>query len=199
MEEAWEFAALDMASRPAIPAAIKRAIREEAGYRCGVPTCRDKGPFDFEHIEPWAKVRKHELHNIILLCVSCHARVTRGEIDKSAIKTYKKNLAIFTGRYTLYEMRMLEALYKANKFKLVAPGMVVNTYQTKDGPEPQEYFYIMENSEFLHIEGLLADGYVQAAKHAQFDLGLGKFAIIASPGGLEFYERFYTGDDLEGQ
>ena len=111
MEETWELAALDMASRPAIPAAMQRAIKEEAGYRCAVPTCRDKGPFDFEHIDPWAEVQKHEEHNIILLCVSCHARVTRGEMSKAAIKTYKRNLAITNGRYSLIEMRLLEEIY----------------------------------------------------------------------------------------
>jgi len=154
VEEAWELAALvAMANRPKIPAAIQRAIKEEAGYRCAVPTCRDKGPFDFEHIDPWASAKKHEEHNIVLLCVSCHARVTRGEINKRAIKNYKRNLAIISGRYSLYEMRLLE-LYYIHTSLNEEEEVLFNT----------EAVIFIKESEKLHFTGLLKDDYIELSR-----------------------------------
>lgn len=138
-----------MASRPKIPAALQRALKEEAGYRCAVPTCRAIGPFDFEHIEPWAKVKRHEEHNIVLLCVSCHARVTRGEIDKNAIKAYKRNLALINGRYSLFELRLIENIRDSK----------TGTFAGQMRIDPKSIFMITEVQK-LHIDGLLRDGII---------------------------------------
>ncbi len=133
-------------SRPAIPAAMKRAVQQEAGYRCAIPTCRDKGPFNFEHIVPWAEVKEHEEHNIILLCVGCHARVTRGEISKDAIREYKRNLAIINSRYSLYEMRLIQSFY--DNFERAKRGEVFSTsLKTKiTNAESGEILQTYENS-----------------------------------------------------
>lgn len=111
MEEAW---GLVVVSRPQVPSDLKRRLKEEAGYRCAVPNCRDTGPFDFEHIENWSKVEEHRFDNMVLLCVKCHARTWRkegGTISKSSVRNYKRNLAIISGRYSLYEMRLIEVLW----------------------------------------------------------------------------------------
>ena len=153
MEETWEFAALGMVSRPAIPVAIKRAVEVEAGYRCAIPTCRDKGPHDFEHIDEWSKVKTHEFHNIILLCVGCHARVTRKNtsatpISKDALRKYKRNLAITNGRYSLFEMRLLENYYACAK---IINGRI---------DIPQQSIFFITDKDLLHLGGLLHDGYI---------------------------------------
>ena len=151
MEETWELAALVMATRPAIPAAVKEAVKREAGYRCAVPRCRDKGPFDFEHIDDWVKVQKHEFHNIVLLCVSCHAKVTRTkEISKASIRSYKRNLAIISGRYSLFEMRLLE-LYK-NSNSIIKDGKV--------HLDEKAYLFITERDR-LHLMGLEKDKFIR--------------------------------------
>jgi len=155
LEETWELAALDMTSRPAIPASIRREVEQEAGYRCAIPTCRDKGPFDFEHIDEWSKVKKHEFHNIILLCVSCHARVTRkgtsaAPISKDALRKYKRNLAIISGRYSLYEMRLLELFY--GKATLDEEGIIRT---------PSELTFFVNTTDKIHVAGLLKDGFIE--------------------------------------
>ena len=170
MEETWEFAALDMASRPEIPAEMKRAVQEEAGYRCAIPTCRDKGPFDFEHIEEWSKVEKHEFHNIILLCVSCHARVTRkntsaAPISKGALRTYKRNLAIISGRYSLFEMRMLEGYFELKMQRVSQEDSI--TFESEVVEDVGAFIgnnatYFASEIDLLHMKGLLRDDFIEA-------------------------------------
>ena len=79
-------------NRPAIPAELYRSIKVEAGHKCAVPTCRQT-PIEIAHIEPWAKVKKHEFHNLIALCPTCHTRFDKGEIDSKSMKIYKANLS----------------------------------------------------------------------------------------------------------
>ena len=82
----------------------------EAGHRCAIPTCRAIGPLEIEHIDEWAKVRKHEFVNMIVLCANCHGRkgVRRGEIDKKALRQYKESLAVLNSRYGEFERRILD-------------------------------------------------------------------------------------------
>ncbi|UOZ09586.1 HNH endonuclease [Amycolatopsis sp. WQ 127309] len=94
--------------RPKIPAALKRELLVEAGHRCAIPTCRQATPLQFDHIEDWAKVRKHEFSNMIVLCANCHARKTAGNIDRKSIHLYKANLSVLNNRYGDLEKRVLE-------------------------------------------------------------------------------------------
>ncbi|MBK1856401.1 HNH endonuclease [Verrucomicrobiaceae bacterium 5K15] len=80
------------ANRPAIPAELARSVKIEAGHKCAVPTC-GQTPVELAHIEPWAKVKKHEFHNLIALCPTCHTRFDSGVIDRKAMKIYKANLS----------------------------------------------------------------------------------------------------------
>lgn len=167
--ETRELRGLDMVSRT-IPAAIRREIEQEAGYRCAVPTCRDKGPFDFEHIDEWAIVQKHEFHNIILLCVSCHARVTRknataAPISKDALRRYKRNLAIVSGRYSLFEMRMLEGYFELKMQRVSQDDSI--SFETKVVEDVGTFIgnnaiYFASEIDLLHIKGLLRDDFVEA-------------------------------------
>lgn len=185
MEEAWEFAALDMGDRPAIPVAMQRAIKEEAGYRCAVPTCRDKGPFDFEHIEEWSKVKKHEEHNIILLCVGCHARVTRGEIHKEAVRAYKRNLALISARYSLYEMRVMEIFWVQLK-------------------NDKNIFQSIQTYEQIHIMGLMKDKIIQffnpnpdvKTTNIQHGVDVSMKHYILTKYGQTFVSNFFQGNEI---
>ncbi|MGW0163661.1 HNH endonuclease [Streptomyces sp. NPDC003343] len=96
--------------RPAIPAALRRAVLEEAGYACAVPTCRETTT-EIAHIEPWAKVKEHTFDNLIALCPNHHTRYDqKKEIPKQSIRQYKANLAILSGRYGSLERQALEWL-----------------------------------------------------------------------------------------
>jgi HNH endonuclease len=93
--------------RPALPAALEREVKIEAGYRCAVPACRQT-PVEIAHIVPWAEVKEHTFDNLICLCPTCHSRYDRGEIDRQAMKHYKANLSLLNGRYIDIERRVLD-------------------------------------------------------------------------------------------
>lgn len=94
--------------RPAIPRALDRAVRVEAGHRCAIPTCRATSGLQIHHIEKWSKVHEHSFENLILLCANCHARVTSGEIDRRSIAAYKSNLSVIASRYGDLERRIID-------------------------------------------------------------------------------------------
>jgi hypothetical protein len=79
----------------------------EAGHRCAIPTCRQI-PVELHHIEPWSKVKEHTFENLIALCPTDHARATKGEIDRKAMRIYKQNLAVLNSRYGELERRLLD-------------------------------------------------------------------------------------------
>jgi hypothetical protein len=125
--------------RPAIPAAMKRAVLEEAGYACAVPTCRATTT-ELAHIEPYAKVQEHAFDNLIALCPNCHTRFDqKKEIPKASILRYKDNLAVLNGRYSDLERRLLEAAAEA----------------------PRDVAWPIHRSVRLLLRNLITDGVVQ--------------------------------------
>src|SRR6059058_1324297 len=95
-----------MKDRPALPSALERQVRLEAGHRCAIPTCQQT-PVEIAHIVPWTQVMKHTFDNLIALCPTCHTRYDSGGIDRKAMKQYKANLSILSGRYGDLEQRIL--------------------------------------------------------------------------------------------
>jgi hypothetical protein len=82
-----EVAAIKEASRH-IPVEIKRQVRKECGFGCavcGMPF------FDYEHIIDFAKVKKHEAQNIVLLCPLHHASTTRKKLSKETVQEAKES------------------------------------------------------------------------------------------------------------
>ncbi|MFJ1782902.1 HNH endonuclease signature motif containing protein [Streptomyces anulatus] len=90
-----------------IPAELKRQLFVEGGHRCAIPTCKQGPPLQLCHIEPYAKVKRHEFHNIIVLCARCHDLHTHKLIDQKAMRQYKANLGVLNSRYGEYERRVL--------------------------------------------------------------------------------------------
>jgi hypothetical protein len=82
---------MSRASRPPIPAAVRRAILVEAGHKCAIPRC-GHGDVDIHHIVPWETCGKHEYANLISLCPNCHRRAHKGEIDRKSLHLYKAAL-----------------------------------------------------------------------------------------------------------
>lgn len=78
-------------SRPAIPAAIRRAVLVEAGHKCAIPRC-GHADVDIHHIIPWESCERHEYKNLIALCPNCHRRAHKGEIDRKSLLLYKSSL-----------------------------------------------------------------------------------------------------------
>jgi hypothetical protein len=116
--------------RPPIPAELQRELFIEAGYRCAIPTCRAVAPLTIEHIEDWARVKKHEFANMLVLCCNCHGLKGEGprKLDRKALRHIKANLGIINGRYGEMERRVLMYLAQfprpatGNTFMLKHPG-----------------------------------------------------------------------------
>jgi len=114
-----------------IPAEIRRAVLLEAGHACAIPTCQFPAT-EFAHIEPYAKVRRHEVSNIVALCPNHHHLFDQKKsIDRKAIKLYKTKLQFLNHRYTRYELRVLALL--AQKEAVVASGEIETMGLLMDG------------------------------------------------------------------
>ena len=98
--------------RPPISADLRRRVLVEAGHRCAIPTCRYI-EVDVHHIIPWSRARIHEYENLIALCPNCHRRADRGEIDRKALRLYKRNLRFVHDKYSQLEMDMMFELARA--------------------------------------------------------------------------------------
>lgn len=71
-----------------IPDGIKRRVRQECLFGCvfcGMPV------FEYEHIDDWALVQKHEVENIVLLCPTHHSAKTTGKLDRERIREQRAN------------------------------------------------------------------------------------------------------------
>ncbi|MBU6382886.1 MAG: HNH endonuclease [Verrucomicrobia bacterium] len=97
-----------MSDRPAIPIAIERAIKIEAGHRCAIPNCRHP-KVEIAHIIPWTEVQEHTFENLIALCPNCHDMYDKEEkIDRKSMLIYKANLGLLNYRYGEFERRVLQ-------------------------------------------------------------------------------------------
>lgn len=112
-------------SRPAVPAALKRELFEESGYRCAIPTCKGTSALEMAHIAPWSDVKSHAFENMIVLCAVDHTRYDRGEIPRKSILAFKNNLALLNGRYSDAERRILDAFAAMPEDRLEDTGLPI--------------------------------------------------------------------------
>lgn len=136
--------------RDYIPAALERALMLEAGYRCAVPACKTVDPLQIDHIVDYAKVKKHEFENMIVLCANCHNRKGKGarRLDRKALQLIKRNLGVINGRYNDTERRVLQHFVdNADLSHVVLPETpVLFGYLIKDG--------LLEGISDYRIEGV---------------------------------------------
>lgn len=126
--------------RPSIPAPMKRALMEEAGYRCAIQTCKSTEALEFAHIVPWSEVREHDFENLIVLCANDHYRYDNGRIPRKSIEAFKANLGLLRSRYSDAERRMLEAFaseppeyWEGRYFPIAGGTSYTMMYLVKDG------------------------------------------------------------------
>ncbi|MFF1908301.1 HNH endonuclease [Kitasatospora sp. NPDC058218] len=175
--------------RSAVPAALRRQVLVEAGHRCAVPTCRQH-PVDIEHINDWARVRKHEFENLIALCPTCHRRKGNGpdQIDRKALRQYKANLAVLNSRYGDLERRVIE----------IYAGMLRN-----DAVDPANMVPLsLGAGSWLHLMYLVQDGYlarVQWEGGIRIDHVLPVEKYQLTPAGAEFVQRWAAAQPLDPQ
>lgn len=97
-----------------IPEDIKRRVRQECNFGCalcGMPI------FEYDHIEEYSKVKKHEVDNIILLCPNHHGKKNQIDISRireARINPYNNNRKTISG-YKLEPNRTVDIEIGSNK------------------------------------------------------------------------------------
>ncbi|MGV0813711.1 HNH endonuclease signature motif containing protein [Mycolicibacterium boenickei] len=184
-------------NRPAVPAAIKRAVLIEAGHRCAIPTCRQT-PVEIAHIEPWSTVQAHAVENLIALCPTCHTRYDNGDIDRISMRQYKANLAILNNRYTETERQLLRAFVrKLEKVKLVEPSVTASGLADFVGIGRVRIYSEMD----WMLVNLVDDGLIAFREHErrvlkQQEQALNAKVVELTAKGAEFLEHWIAAEPL---
>lgn len=94
---------MDPETRPPIPEATKRVVRQRCGFGCvlcGLPV------YQIDHMVDWAEVRSHDPENLTLLCGTHHDAKTRGLLPPQVVQQANQEpwniKAGFTRPYGLY-------------------------------------------------------------------------------------------------
>jgi hypothetical protein len=113
--------------RKSIPDHIGRQVLIEAGYRCGVPTCRTILAIDLHHLVEFSEEGPNEPANLLALCPTCHALYHRGTIPREALYTYKLVLVSLSAAFdqpTIDLMLFLDRLDDEPHFFIGADTLV---------------------------------------------------------------------------
>lgn len=74
-----------MSSRPEIPEAVKREVRQRCGFgcvKCGAPL------YEYDHMVEYSVVQEHTADNITLLCSSHHDIHSRGQLPIQVLRSW---------------------------------------------------------------------------------------------------------------
>jgi len=75
-----------------VPRRVQKVIYQEAGSACSFCGERTVSALEVHHIEPRADGGENEPENLILVCSTCHSKITAGEISLSEILKAKLRL-----------------------------------------------------------------------------------------------------------
>ena len=90
-----------MVARKPIPKPIQLDVLTEAGWRCGVPTCRTVLALDLHHLVEVGEGGKNDAANLLALCPTCHALHHRGDLTREALYTYKAILVALSHAFDI--------------------------------------------------------------------------------------------------
>lgn len=108
--------------RRPIPLDVTITVLTEAGYRCGVPTCRNILALDLHHIVQVSEGGGNVADNLLALCPTCHALYHRGTIKPESIFTWKALLISLTRAFDVITLDQLLFLNKAEVDDLRVSG-----------------------------------------------------------------------------
>lgn len=133
--------------RKAIPLDVKVAVLTEAGYRCGVPTCRTILALDLHHMVQVSDDGDDVVGNLLALCPTCHALYHRGEIKRDSIYIWKSVLVSLTKAFDVFALDQLLFLDKPETVnlrvsgdgvlsfaRLIAAGLATFELKSQNGP-----------------------------------------------------------------
>jgi hypothetical protein len=111
--------------RRPVPSQVALDVLTEAGYRCGVPTCRGIIALDLHHLAPLRDGGPNTVANLIALCPTCHALFERGTIPQSSLVAWKAYLGSLTQAYDHAAIDLLWFLKKHPDFMCSGDGAAV--------------------------------------------------------------------------
>ena len=107
-----------MASRPAIPAEVERAVRERDKDAC--VDCGEPWPCDLDHDPPWEYVKEHKVSGIFLRCRACHKKKSARELKNIRATTRKAKK--HNGTYTRKKREIPSRKFQKSTRKLQSRG-----------------------------------------------------------------------------
>ncbi|WP_454810392.1 HNH endonuclease [Paenarthrobacter nitroguajacolicus] len=172
-------------SRPAVPAALERRLKEEAGYRCAIPTCRQTVNLEMAHIDPWSKVKERRFENMIVLCTTCHVRYDNvKDIPRLSILQFKANLSLLSHRYTQVENQVLR-----HYGKIAGAGLRPADYEYGIHPGMTILFTNLQADKLFATLQPESPSDIQGLEPAMF--------IVPTEAGSEFVVRMVEAGNLE--
>ena len=155
------------ARRKAIPAAVKRAVLQEAGFKCANPACQAILTLDVHHLHYVSDGGSNDPDNVLALCGHCHDLHHAGHIPTEALRSWKMLLLSLNQGF---DRRSLDLLLFLNH--LDEP----NYYVTPDA--------------LLEFASLVAAGLVAAERTSPFP----NWRVFLSRQGKLFVEAWRNGD-----
>jgi len=151
--------------------ARKRMALAEAGHRCAIPTCRHP-THEIAHILHESDNDDDSFANLIALCEKCQKK----EIDRQAIRGYKRNLAILNSRYSEFERRVFDQIAETDRRSFtVEPGFeILLMHAVNDG--------LLRRVELAHVGA-------QRGEPTQY-------TYEVTDEGLDFINRYVCGEDI---
>lgn len=137
------------------PEGVKRALREEAGFGCPVPGCRE--PFlTWHHFDPpWHEQHHHNSHGMIALCTKHHAMADGGVFSKQQLRKFKSSPQSVVEVRAKFEWARPKQLVRLGGFYL---GGRENTMKLEVGVFKEHFVGLRENSAgLLELSFVLRD------------------------------------------
>lgn len=103
--------------------AQKRRIKEEAGFKCAIPSCGNTSPLDLHHILDSQDGGSDSDDNLICLCRNCHGRYHDGVIPRESLINYKLRLQRISADLFQHEYNFLEKLFLDQIIELDIEGV----------------------------------------------------------------------------
>ena len=160
-----------MTKRKTIKEDTKRQVLIEAGYRCGVPTCRTILAIDLHHLVEVSDGGGDDEANLIALCPTCHALYHRKTIPRDALYAWK---GILVALGAAFDREAIDRLL----FLSICP----NDY------------LIVSGDGLLHFSRLIAAGLARVELKANNAWQLVTYAVNISPKGKLLIEAWKSGD-----
>jgi hypothetical protein len=79
-------------NRKTVPQKTKMLLQKEAESKCPLCSSDDVDHFQFHHIDE--NPENNDPANLLMLCPTCHSKITKGDIERSEVEKTKRRLGV---------------------------------------------------------------------------------------------------------